>query len=127
MRMGKNQLFVDFLQDFELKITQCNCSHWPDDSKISLLESGINHTLRNILLSKSLPEDDYTKWVSKVKRVAGRLENSLSYQQKGRSEKKLGTCPNMNLQVKVFMKTHRSEHPQKLMPTEILRWEVSMQ
>lgn len=50
MRMGKNQLFVDFLQDFELKITQCNCSHWSDDSKISLLESGINHTLRNILL-----------------------------------------------------------------------------
>ena len=53
MRMGFNQLFIDFLQDFELKVSQCDCIHWSDDMKISLLENAINSTLRNLLLSKS--------------------------------------------------------------------------
>ncbi|KAI1004749.1 hypothetical protein K3495_g3465 [Podosphaera aphanis] len=79
MRMGSSQLFIDFLRDLELKLSQCVCTHWSDDMKFSLLENGINSSLRNLLSSKSLPDDDYLKWISKVKRVSGRLENTPAY------------------------------------------------
>ncbi|KAI0994023.1 hypothetical protein K3495_g14160 [Podosphaera aphanis] len=88
MRMGSNQLFVDFLQDFELKLSQCDCTHWSDDMKISLLENGINSSLRHFLPSKSLPDDDYLKWISKVKRVSGLLKNTSAYRPQGCSGKR---------------------------------------
>ncbi|KAI0997618.1 hypothetical protein K3495_g10571 [Podosphaera aphanis] len=39
-------------------------------------------------MNKNLPEDDYVKWVSKVKRISGRLENSPSYRPRGSSGSK---------------------------------------
>ena len=59
MRMGPNQYFLDFLQDFELKLSQCGNESYTDEAKIALLENGINETLSNLLLNKSLPDDDY--------------------------------------------------------------------
>lgn len=88
MRMGTNQYFHDFLQDFELKISQCGSSGYTDEMKISLLETAINPSLTNLLLNKSLPDNDYPRWISKVKRVAGRLENTPSYCPKGYSGKR---------------------------------------
>lgn len=81
MRMGSSQFFVDHLQDFELKVAQCG--GMSDSSKIMHLDTGINAKLRLLLLSKSLPDDNYLKWVNKVKAVAGRLENTQSYRTAG--------------------------------------------
>ena len=87
MRMGQNQYFTDFLQDFELKLSQCGGIDWSDCNKIIYLDTGINAKLRQLLLNKSLPDDDYLKWVNKVKAVAGRLENTPSYRPNGCSGK----------------------------------------
>lgn len=95
MRMGENQFFIDYLQDFELKVSQCGGS-WSDNNKIMHLDTGLNSRLRLLLLSKSLPDDDYLKWVSKVKAVAGRLENTPNYRPKGCSGKSLGTSLRMD-------------------------------
>lgn len=59
MRMGSSQYFVDYLQDFELKVAQCR--GMSDSSKIMHLHTGINSRLRLLLLSKSLPDDNYLK------------------------------------------------------------------
>ena len=73
MRMGPNRYFLNFFKDLELKLSQCGNWSYTDEAKIALLENGINETLSNLLLNKSLPDDTYAKWISKVKRVAGRL------------------------------------------------------
>lgn len=49
MRMGYNQYFVDFLQEFELKLSQCGVTKWDDYRKISILETGIKSSLRDLL------------------------------------------------------------------------------
>lgn len=79
MKMGSSQYFSDFLQDLEIKLSQCGGTKSDDESKISLLETAINAPLRQLLLNKSLPTDDYQKWISKVRIVAARLENTPSY------------------------------------------------
>lgn len=79
MRMGAHQMFSDFLQDFEIKLSQCGGQNIDDETKIYQLETAINVRLRDLLLSKSLPTNDYQKWVSTVRAVVGRLENTPSY------------------------------------------------
>ncbi|KAI0996563.1 hypothetical protein K3495_g11619 [Podosphaera aphanis] len=93
MRMGANQYFSDYLQDFELKLSQSGKTHLDDGTKISQLDTGINATLRQLLLTKSLPENDYQKWVSKVKIIAGRLENTPAYRPNGCSGKRTFYIP----------------------------------
>ncbi|KAI0994750.1 hypothetical protein K3495_g13429 [Podosphaera aphanis] len=88
MRMGANQYFTDFFQEYELKLSQCGGTEWTDSTKIMHLEIGIKAPLRQLLMNKNLPDDDYTKWATKVKRVAGRLQNSPSYRPHGCSGKK---------------------------------------
>ncbi|KAI1008181.1 hypothetical protein K3495_g65 [Podosphaera aphanis] len=88
MRMGPTQYFVDYLQEYEFKISQCGRTGWTDEYKIKYLEIAINAPLRQLLMNKNLPEDDYAKWVSKVKRISGRLENSPSYRPRGSSGSK---------------------------------------
>ncbi|KAI0991360.1 hypothetical protein K3495_g16827, partial [Podosphaera aphanis] len=88
MRMGPTQYFVDYLQEYEFKISQCGKTGWTDEYKIMHLEIAINAPLRQLLMNKNLPEDDYAKWVSKVKRISGRLENSPSYRPRGSSGSK---------------------------------------
>lgn len=77
--MGSQQHFADFLHDFEFKLSQCNGLGWADSAKIIQLNAAINKSLRAQLINKNLPDDDYTAWVNKVKRVAGRLEDDPSY------------------------------------------------
>ncbi|KAI1005870.1 hypothetical protein K3495_g2354 [Podosphaera aphanis] len=79
MRMGANQYFPDYLEDFELKQSHCGKTHLDDGTKISKLDTRISATLRQLLLTKSLPENNHQKWVSKVKIIAGRLENTPAY------------------------------------------------
>ena len=83
MRMGANQYFTDYLQDFELKLSQSGKTGLDDSTKISQLDTGINSSLRQLLLNKTLPEADYHKWVTKVRAIAGRLENTPSYRPTG--------------------------------------------
>lgn len=59
MRMGQAQYFVDYLQDFELKLAQCGGLNWSSSAKILHLETGINEELKRQLVSKSLPSEDY--------------------------------------------------------------------
>jgi zinc knuckle protein len=88
MRMGITQHFADYLQDFEFKLSQCDGLGWPDRTKIIYLNNSINSKLREKLVSKSLPDDDYTKWTRKVQDVASRLESLPSYRPKGSTNTK---------------------------------------
>lgn len=88
MRMGATQYFVDFLQDYEFRLSQCDGLGWADGLKIIHLNIGINSTLRDKLVTKSLPDDDYVKWIKKVKDVSGRLESLSTYRQKGSTQTK---------------------------------------
>ena len=83
MRMGATQFFADYLQDFEFKLSQCDGLGWPDRTKNIYLNTSINDKLKEKLVSKSLPDDDYAKWTHKVQDVASRLENLPSYRLKG--------------------------------------------
>ncbi|KAI0996407.1 hypothetical protein K3495_g11774 [Podosphaera aphanis] len=84
-----------------------------DDMKISLLENSLNRPLNRLLLNKSLPEDDYDKWISKVKRVAGRLENTPEYRPKGCSGIKTWYLPLKTSQGGFAPKTSsRASHPE---------------
>ncbi|POS82238.1 hypothetical protein EPUL_005520, partial [Erysiphe pulchra] len=56
-----------------------------DSSKIVHLDTCINARLRLFLLSKLLPDENYLKWVNKVKAV-GCLENTQSYRTAGGSD-----------------------------------------
>jgi hypothetical protein len=82
MRMGATQYFADYLQDFEFKLSLCDGLGWPDRTKIIYLNTSINSKLKEKLVSKSLPDDDYTKWTKKVSDVASRLENLPLYRSK---------------------------------------------
>jgi hypothetical protein len=43
---------------------------WPNHTKIIYLNTSINSKLKEKLVSKSLPDDDYAKWTRKVQDVA---------------------------------------------------------
>lgn len=88
MRMGATQHFADYLQDFEFKLSQCDGLAWPDRTKIIYLNTSINSKLKEKLVSKSLPDDDYAKWTRKVQDVASRLESLPSYRPKGSTNTK---------------------------------------
>ncbi|KAL5614228.1 uncharacterized protein BROUX77_000065 [Berkeleyomyces rouxiae] len=50
------------------------------------LNSAINQTLQVHLTAKNLPNDDYPRWVEKVKTVAGRVEALPGYRSKDTSK-----------------------------------------
>jgi hypothetical protein len=79
MRMGDAQKFDDFLQDFEFKLSQCGGLEWADRDKIIRLNTAINAKLSDKLISVELPDDSYSKWVKRVRNVAGRLQNHPDY------------------------------------------------
>jgi hypothetical protein len=43
------------------------------------VESSINTTLQTALVAKDLLEEDYDKWMAKVKQVAGKVEDLPLY------------------------------------------------
>jgi hypothetical protein len=86
MRMGNAQKFDDFLQDFEFKLSQCGGLAWADRDKIIRLNTAINEKLSDKLISVELPDDGYARWVTKVRGVAGRLQNHSNYKKGTGSE-----------------------------------------
>ncbi|KAL5592700.1 uncharacterized protein BROUX77_007166 [Berkeleyomyces rouxiae] len=86
MQMGNHQSFISFLQDFEHQVGLCGGLDWPDRVKIMYLNSAINQTLQVHLTAKNLPNDDYPRWVEKVKTVAGRVEALPGYRSKDTSK-----------------------------------------
>jgi hypothetical protein len=81
MRQGSAQAFSEYLQDFELLLQKCGGLEWAPRSKIIHLNTGINPKLRAALVSKTMPDDDYDKWVTKARIVAGRLEDLPNYRE----------------------------------------------
>ena len=79
MRIGSDQYFVDFLQNFEYKLAQYNGLAWPDNAKIIRLNSAINAKLADALITVDLPDDNYMNWVQKVKRISEQLKAKEGY------------------------------------------------
>jgi hypothetical protein len=79
IRMGDAQKFDGFLQDFEYKLSQGGGLGWPDDSKITYIYTAINPLLRDRLVTKDLPEDDYPEWIKQVRKVASKLQDLPEY------------------------------------------------
>ncbi|KAL5592940.1 uncharacterized protein BROUX77_002577 [Berkeleyomyces rouxiae] len=80
MRMGEAQTFNAFLQDYEYSLSACGGWHWPDRCKILFIDAALNDTLQYHLTPKKLPDDDYNKWVTKVRTIAGRVECLPQYE-----------------------------------------------
>ncbi|KAI0999829.1 hypothetical protein K3495_g8369 [Podosphaera aphanis] len=74
MRMGGSQGFEVFLDDFELKLANCGELNWPDEDKIIRIDEAINTKLSNVLIDVDLPDNDYDRWVSRVRKTASRSE-----------------------------------------------------
>jgi hypothetical protein len=88
IRMGDAQYFAEFLQDYEYLLAQCEGLGWDSSVKIIHLNNSINSTLRKSLISKTMPDDDYDRWVKKAKNVASRAENEPDYRPKGSTRTK---------------------------------------
>lgn len=108
MRQGIHQLFTDYLQDFEYKLAQCGGMDWPGSAKTVYLNTGINQTLKAALVTKTLPDNDYDKWVLKVKTVAGRVENLATYKPKGAAKTKTWFVNQAG--AKVVTQQHHTSH-----------------
>lgn len=91
IRMGDAQFFTDYLQDFEYLLAQCDGLKWDASVKIIHLNNSINTTLRKALISKTMPDDDYERWVRKARNVASRVENEPDYRPKGSTRTKSWT------------------------------------
>lgn len=75
MKMKENQRWSDFLASWSNKLTEARGDFWPDDNKISLLQSALNKKLTIALAGNHmLPEDDFNDWVEIVNKIAQRLE-----------------------------------------------------
>ncbi|KAI0992755.1 hypothetical protein K3495_g15430, partial [Podosphaera aphanis] len=82
MKMRENERWNDFLAAWSNKLTEVRGDFWPDENKISMLQSAINKKLTKALVSNHLlPDDDLDEWIWIVSKVAQRVE---------RVEKKLG-------------------------------------
>lgn len=79
IRMGKTQSFVDFLQDFEYRLSLCSNLGWNDQMKTIMLHERLNDRLKETLLPADLPEDNFDRWVDKVKGISSRLERIGGY------------------------------------------------
>ncbi|KAI1006056.1 hypothetical protein K3495_g2160 [Podosphaera aphanis] len=77
MKIKINERWNDFLAAWSNKLTEARCDFWPDENKISLLQSAINKKLTKALISNHLlPEDDLDEWVRIVSKAAQRGEKA---------------------------------------------------
>ena len=75
MKMKENQRWSDFLASWSNKLTEARGDFWPDDNKISMLQSALNKKLTIALAGNHmLPEDNFHDWVEIVNKIAQRLE-----------------------------------------------------
>ncbi|RKF64086.1 hypothetical protein OnM2_021105 [Erysiphe neolycopersici] len=79
MEQGHNQLFLDFLKDFEYRISPCREAFTPLGKSIQL-KASLNSRLRRALVGLDMPPlEDYDAWVRKVTKVALDLEGLNDY------------------------------------------------
>ncbi|KAI0997179.1 hypothetical protein K3495_g11006 [Podosphaera aphanis] len=82
MKMRENGRWNDLLAAWSNKLTEARGDFWPDENKISMLQSAINENLtKALILNHLLPDDDLDEWIRIISKVAQRVE---------RAEKKLG-------------------------------------
>lgn len=88
MAQGKNQLFVDFLRDFEYRLAQSGGNEaFTPLGKTQQLKASLNPRLRNSLIGVKLPSPKYYReWVAEVKEVAAELESAPGYRTKNAPE-----------------------------------------
>lgn len=81
MEQGKNQLFVDFLRDFEYRLAQSGGNEaYTPLGKTQQLKASLNPRLRRSLIGVKLPSaKNYREWVMEVKEVAAELEAAPGY------------------------------------------------
>lgn len=73
MKMGIKERWNVFFPRWANKLTEAHGDLWPDETKITLLESALNHTLQMALVSNHLiPDNDYNEWISIVGHIAQR-------------------------------------------------------
>lgn len=88
MRQGSTQYFTDYVSDFEYKLAIAGGIGWPDEVRLSLLQTGINTALKTMLVSVSLPDDKYDDWMTTVKIIAGKMESLATYRPNGSTQTK---------------------------------------
>lgn len=73
MKMGIKERWNVFFPRWANKLTEAHGDLWPDETKITLLESALNHTLQMALASNHLiPDNNYNEWISIVGHIAQR-------------------------------------------------------
>lgn len=82
MEQGQNQLFRDFLKDFEYRMAPCREAYTQLGKSIQL-KSSLNSRLRQALVGVKLPPlENYSAWVEGVAEVATDLEGLSNYRSK---------------------------------------------
>ena len=82
MEQGYNQLFLDFLKDFEYRMAPCR-EAYTQLGKSMQLKASLNTRLRRALVGLKLPAlDNYSAWVEGVTEVAADLEGLGDYRPK---------------------------------------------
>lgn len=74
IRQGGRQRFEDFRQDFELLSAQAGTLAYTGPSKIAQMQNGLNTPLTKALVATDLSDQDFDAFVTKVQRVATRVE-----------------------------------------------------
>lgn len=71
MKMKENQRWPDFYASWSNKLTEARGDFWPDDNKISMLQSALNKKLVTALAGNHLlPDNDFHEWVQIVNKIA---------------------------------------------------------
>lgn len=75
MKMGQDQKWSSFYPEWTSKLTEAIGDQWPNETKISLLTSALNNTLRMALASNHLtPDDDFFEFSKIVSKIAHQHE-----------------------------------------------------
>lgn len=76
MKMKDYQRRSDFYASWSNKLTEARGDFWPDDNKMSLLQSAINKRLAVALAgNRLLPDDDFHGLIKIVNKIAQRLDS----------------------------------------------------
>lgn len=75
MKMGPKQRWSTFYPQWATKLTEALGDNWPDETKVSLLKSTLNQTLRVALAGNHLvPENDFFEFCRIVSKIAHQYE-----------------------------------------------------
>ena len=91
LHQSEEQSFAAFLPRFERVLSEAGGAEWADRVKITFLEGALNNTLKDRLITVTLP-DNYFLWVERVQEVAWRVENETS--RRNRTERRTNTMTN---------------------------------